>query len=48
MWDPKLKASATVLATVAVIAGGLLAQPPLGPKPASPVAVPGAESKPAG
>ena len=48
MWKTKLKASATVLVTmVAVTGSGLLAQQPLAPKSASPVAVTGAKSKPA-
>jgi len=40
--------AAVLLATVAVTSGGLLAQQPPAPKPASPVAVAGAKSKPAG
>lgn len=48
MWKTKLKTSATVLVTtVAVTGGGLLAQQPLAPKSASPVAVVGVKSKPA-
>jgi hypothetical protein len=48
MWKTKLKTSATVLlTTVAVTGGGLLAQAPLAPKSANPVAVAGAKSKPA-
>ena len=48
MWKTKLKTSATVfVTTVAVTGGGLLAQQPLAPKTASPVAVAAAKSKPA-
>ena len=47
MWMTKLKISATVLVTtVSVTVGGLLAQQPLAPKSASPVAVVGAKSTP--
>jgi hypothetical protein len=48
MWKTKLKTCASVLVTtVAVAGGGLLAQQPLAPKSASPVAVAEAKSKPA-
>lgn len=48
MWKTKFRTSATVLmTTVAVIGGGLLAQQPLAPKAASPVAVARAKSIPA-
>ena len=49
MWMTKLRTGAAILAaSVTVTGGGLLAQTALAPKSASPVAVPGAESKPAG
>ena len=49
MWKTKCRTGATVLVTmVAVTGGGLLAQQPLAPKSASPVAVAAAKSKPAG
>lgn len=48
MWKTKVKTIASVLVTTAVAAdGGSLAQQPLAPKSASPVAVEGAKSKPA-
>ena len=48
MWKTKLKTCASVLVTTVAVAGdGLLAQQPLAPKSASPVAVAEAKSKPA-
>ena len=47
MWTTRLNTSAAVLVATVVVGGGLVAQQPLAPKPASPVTVAEGKGKPA-